>query len=126
MRKVLYSILFLMFLVSCSKNEVEDNSLEGEWVLNNVACYCGYGEDYDFSSSTISFHTASNIITIENNGEYQFLRESGSYSYSGKGNTIKLDNGNSFLFEIDGDNLRLIYEDDPNIADDEVTYSYNR
>ena len=121
-----------MLFVSCSNKEVEDNSevkdnsLEGEWVLNNVACFCGFGQDYDFSSSTITFNTAENKITIENNGEFQFLRESGTYSYSGKDNTLEFDNGNSYIFEIDGADLRLIFEDEPNIADDEITFYYSR
>ena len=126
MRQVLCSALFLIFLVSCSKGEPEDSSLEGKWVLTDVACFCGFGEDYDFSTSMIEFDTAKNKITIENNGEYQFLRESGTYNYSGKDNTIKFDNGGSYIFEIDSANLRIVLEDDPNIADDEITFYYKR
>lgn len=126
MRQVLYSVLFLIFLISCSKSEPEDSFLEGKWVLNDVACFCGFGEDYDFSTSTIVFDTDRNKITIENNGEYQFLRESGTYNYSGKDKTIKFDKGGSYIFEIDGANLRLVLEDKPNIADDEITFYYKR
>lgn len=124
--KKISCIFFVFLLCACSKNEPEDNALEGSWVLTNVICFCGFGEDYDFSTTTLVFDASKNQLTIENNGEYEFIRESGTYSYTGNSDQIRLDNGNSYTFKIEGSTLQLFYIDEPNIADDEVTYQFKR
>ncbi|QLG45690.1 hypothetical protein [Costertonia aggregata] len=128
MFKKLIFLVFTVFVVSCSKNNdtPDDISLEGDWVLTNVICFCGFGQDYDFSGNTISFDTRANKITVQNTGEFDFLAEPGTYAYSGSGNQITL-NDRSYVFEIEEETtLRLIFADEPLIADDEVTFTYRK
>lgn len=123
MKKLILFIL-IVCVVSCSKEDLKDSSLEGEWILTKVSCYCGFGQDYDFSTSKVRFNTEENKITIENKGEFSFLRESGTYNYSGNDNRISFDDNSSYIFRIEGTTLYLSFIDEPGIADDEVNYTY--
>lgn len=126
MRTLILLLSVCLLNISCSKDEVSDGSLEGEWVLTNVSCFCGFGEDYDFTTTQISFDTNNNKVTIENNGEFTFIKESGTYSYSGNGNRIVIDGERSYTFSVLNATLEIVFEDNPNIADDEVSYSFRR
>ncbi|MFS4454698.1 lipocalin family protein [Maribacter sp. 2304DJ31-5] len=125
MKKSVFTLLTIL-CISCSKEELKDTTLQGEWVLDNVVCFCGFGPDYDFSSTTITFNTNENKISIRNSGEFTFLRDTGTYSYTGEGNRITMDNERFYVFDVEDNTLTLIFVDEPNIADDEVTYSFIR
>lgn len=125
MKRIAITFL-LLALCSCSKNKLDDAPLDGEWILTNVACFCYFEEDYDFTTSSIIFDVNNNQITVKNEGELTFLRESGTYSYSGKENEISFDNNKSYTFSIEDSVLTLNYIDEPNIADDEVSYIYRK
>ncbi len=127
MKKVL--ILFLILSVfSCSNNddEVEDSSLNGQWILTNISCFCGFPEEPNFEATLITFISSENNIVVENTGDFEWFRANGTYNYSGDGNQITLEDGRSYDFEISGNTLELIFVDEPNIADDEVNYSFVR
>lgn len=121
-----FFLLIAVLLISCSKDEIEDSSLSGKWILNDVFCFCFFPEDYDFSTSRLIFDTANDKLLIENDGEIDFIDEPGTYRYSGDGNRITLENGRSYIFEVEGNILRFTFVDEPNIADDEITYLYTR
>lgn len=127
MKKVLI-VFFLIGLVSCSDdaNEVEDNSLNGEWTLTNVSCFCGFPDPPEFNLTQVNFVAANNELIVLNTGSQVYFREDGTYSYSGNGNRITLENENSYDFEVTGNTMQLIFVDQPGIADDEVTYSFIR
>ncbi|MDF4203626.1 hypothetical protein PXD56_11695 [Maribacter sp. SA7] len=121
------AILFLLF-ISCSDDDrvIEDLALEGDWTLSNVACYCSFEEDVDFSLTTINFDSSKSMVTVSNKSEYVFFRENGEHFYGGQVNRINFSDGAVFFFETRGDQLTLTYEDNPDIADDEVTFVFNR
>ena len=121
---VIFSIVLLLF--SCSKDdegkELDDVSLEGSWVLTDVICFCGFPQDNDFTQTYLLFDTDENTISVDNRGEYEYFKASGTYSYSGSENRIELEDGRAYRFEIKQEELSLIFIDEPNIADDEITY----
>jgi len=119
---------FILFfsIFSCSPDSVEDEVLNGEWTLTNISCFCGFPDPPDFNMTQIQFLSSQNEVIVINNGESTYFREEGTYSYTGRGNRITFEDGQSFDFEISGSSLQLIFVDEPNIADDEVTYSFER
>ena len=125
---LIFSLAFL--LLSCSKGEegkeFDDNSLEGSWVLTNVSCFCGFPEDNDFTETHLLFDTEENKVTVDNRGKYEYFKPSGTYSYSGEDNRIKFEDGRDYRFEINKEILNLIFIDEPNIADDEITYTLEK
>ncbi|WP_350289891.1 lipocalin family protein [uncultured Croceitalea sp.] len=126
MKKVLI-VFFLIGFVSCSDdNEVEDDSLNGFWTLTNVSCFCGFPDPPEFNLTQVNFVATNNEVIVLNTGSHVYFREDGTYSYSGNGNRITLENENSYDFEITGNTMQLIFVDQPGIADDEVTYSFIR
>ncbi|WP_350293108.1 lipocalin family protein [uncultured Croceitalea sp.] len=126
MKKVLI-VFFLIGFVSCSDdNEVEDDSLNGLWTLTNVSCFCGFPDPPEFNLTQVTFVASNNEVIVLNTGSHVYFREDGTYSYSGNGNRITLENENSYDFEITGNTMQLIFVDQPGIADDEVTYSFIR
>ncbi|MDO6471104.1 hypothetical protein [Maribacter sp. 1_MG-2023] len=127
MKLKLVAVLFLLF-ISCSDDDriIEDMALEGDWILSNVACYCSFGEDVDFSLTTINFDSRRAMVTVSNESEYIFFRENGEHFYGGQANRINFSDGSVYFFETRGEQLTLTYEDNPDIADDEVTFVFTR
>ncbi|WP_299321996.1 hypothetical protein [uncultured Maribacter sp.] len=127
MKLKLVAVLFLLF-ISCSDDDriIDDMALEGDWILSNVACYCFFGEDVDFSLTTINFDVSRAMVTVSNESEYIFFRENGEHFYGGQANRINFSDGAVYFFETRGEQLTLTFEDNPDIADDEVTYVFTR
>jgi len=120
-------VIGLMVLFSCSDdNDIADNELNGEWALTNVSCFCFFPDPTDFHLTSLNFNTSQNQVEVFNSGESFYFKENGTYSYSGSGNLIRFEDGRSYIFEITSDTLRLGFVDEPNIADDEVTYTFTR
>jgi hypothetical protein len=124
--KKLLSLALLIYIVSCSKNEIDDTALNGAWTLVNVSCFCFFPDPPDFNMTQVEFSSSQNEVIITNSGESTYLMENGTYTYTGNGNRITFENGRSFNFEVEESNLQLIFIDQPNIADDEITYSFER
>jgi len=124
--KKLLSLALLISIVSCSKNEIDDTALNGAWTLVNVSCFCFFPDPPDFNMIQVEFSSSQNEVIITNSGESTYLMENGTYTYTGNGNRITFENGRSFNFEVEESNLQLIFIDQPNIADDEITYSFER
>ncbi|TDT41828.1 hypothetical protein CLV90_3059 [Maribacter spongiicola] len=127
MKLKLVAILFLLF-ISCSDDDplIADAELEGEWTLSDVICYCGFESDIDFSLTKISFNPNRNSVTVINESEYVFFRDTGEHTYGGQANRINFSDGSVYFFEIRGELLTLTFEDNVDIADDEVTYIFTR
>jgi len=127
MKLKLVAVLFLLF-ISCSDDDplIADAELEGEWTLSDVICYCGFESDIDFSLTTISFNPNRNSVTVTSEGECSFFRNNGDHTYGGQANRINFSDGSVYFFETKGEQLKLTYEDNPDIADDEVTYVFTR
>ena len=114
-----------LLLISCTKDfdDVIHVELEGKWVLTDVSCYCGFGENPDFSGHKITFKGSN--LNIENLGEFEFLSDAAGI-YTVDGNRITFKNGAQYTYVIQGTTLKLTYVDEPNIADDEVLLVYVR
>ncbi len=125
MKRITTILLATLLLVSCSDDldDVINVELEGKWVLTDVLCYCGFGENPDFSGHKITFEGSS--LMVENTGEFEFLNNAAG-NYTVGGNLITLKNGDQYTYIIEGTSLKLTYVDEPGIADDEVLLIYIR
>ena len=129
MKKWLVIIGIFCVSFSCSTDEERntvDDSLEGEWILSNISCFCFFEEDTDFSTTRLRFNTKDGKVTVDNTGSNTYFKESGTYTYSSEGNVIRLSATEAYVITIKGSSLQLVFEDNPDVADDEVSYSFIR
>lgn len=122
-KKIVYAFMACL-MAGCSSDDTIDPGNQ-KWVLDNVVCFCFFGEDFDFSTHTLQFNSETQTVVIENNESSQFIAPAGTYTYSDNGSVIGIE-GREYTYEETGNSLVLTYVDDPQIADDEVTYYYNR
>lgn len=127
MKKVLI-LFFIIGFASCFNNndEVEGDSLNGQWTLTNVSCFCDFPDPPEFNLTQVTFVSVDNEVIVSNTGSQIYFRENGTYTYSQNNNRITFNNGDSYDFEITGNTMQLVFVDRPEIADDEVTYSFVR
>ena len=126
MKKILIVLLTVAF-VSCTSNddsEPPNSALVGEWTLANVSCFCAFPDPPNFNLTTVTFSSTINELTVLNNGNQVYFRENGTYTYSGNDTRITFEDGQAFDIELDEEKLLLIFVDSPEIADDEVNYSF--
>jgi hypothetical protein len=122
-------ILLSLLLFACNPDDepvIADAVLEGEWVLTNVSCFCGFEPETDFTLTRILFDTDNDKITVIQNGENTFFREAGEYFYGGQGDRIGFADDTVYRFEINGSLLTLTFQDSLQIADDEISYTFKR
>lgn len=124
MKKILLLLTIIMF-ISCAKDndDVIDTELEGKWTLTRVSCFCGFGDNPDFSGHKLTF--MGNNLNVENSGEFHFL-VSASGTYTVSGNILTLKNGQQYTYVVKLNVLELTFVDNPNIADDELFLVYER
>ncbi len=115
--------LVCFVFVSCTKDndDIINTELEGKWTLTNASCFCGFGDNPDFSGHKITFQ--GSMLNVENSGEFKFLTDA-SGEYTVDGNLISLKNGRQYTYVIKEGNLQLTYVDNPQIADDELFLEY--
>jgi hypothetical protein len=125
MKRILVLVVLTVLLSSCSNDNDDGISteLEGKWTLTNVSCFCGFGDNPDFSGHKLIFE--GNDLEVENTGEFQFLTNA-TGSYSVEGNTITLTNGQQYTYVVKPGVLELTFVDEPGIADDEIFLAYKR
>lgn len=122
---VIISLLFF----ACNQDDepaIADSALEGDWVLSQVLCFCGFEPDTNFALTEINFDTDRDRVTVTQNGTYPFFRDAGEYFYGGQGDRIGFADNMVYSFEVDGSRLTLTFQDNPQLSDDEVTYFFNR
>ena len=120
-------LMILVFLISCDSDNdpiIQDTGLNGEWILQEVSCFCAFDAQVDFSQTRLIFETDANILTVINEGTDRFFKEAGEYQYGGQNNILDFTDNTSYQFEVSGNQLTLVYLDNPNIADDEVAYFF--
>lgn len=122
MKRIAFFLSILCFL-SCSNDDNQINPAGDTWVLDNVVCFCYFGDNFDFSTHTIRFDAETKTVFIENDEATPFIADSGSYPYLVDGAVVTIQ-GKEYRYQEDGDTLTLTYVDEPLIADDEVTYYY--
>ena len=126
MKKTLIVLLLVAF-VSCTSNDDSTppvSALVGEWTLANVSCFCAFPDPPNFNLTTVTFSNTTNEMTVLNRGNQVYFRENGTYTYSGNDTRITFEDGQAFDIELNGEKLLLIFVDSPEIADDEVNYSF--
>ncbi|MGW9684206.1 hypothetical protein [Flagellimonas sp. 2504JD1-5] len=124
MKKAIFFLATLLVFVGCSSDdEIENPELNQTWVLNNVICFCFFGDDFDFSTHKITFNSSEKTVTIENSVDNPFIAPAGTYSYSDNGEVIEIE-GKQYTYDFKENSLNLHFVDEPLIADDEITYYY--
>ena len=125
-------LLIALALSSCLKeNELNSSKigvLEGRWQLQQISCYC-YFEDYDFTTNELWVSAKSSVMLSRNqNGQPLGISDDGIVTpISVQGNVLDdLNSNRSYTFEVDANNLSISYIDNPDIADDEISYYFKR
>ncbi|MFS4468681.1 lipocalin family protein [Maribacter sp. 2210JD10-5] len=128
MRKYLILACTIILLGSCSNDQDAfiDNSLEGTWELVNISCFCFFEPDIDFTATKITFAVDDKTLTVTQADDNSLFKEAGQYTYEGEKNEIRLSANESYTYLIEELTLRLVFVDNPNIADDEVSYEFRR
>lgn len=122
-------LMILVFLISCDSDNdpiIQDTGLNGEWILQEVSCFCAFDADVDFSETRLVFDTQKSTLTVIHEGSERFFKEAGEYKYGGQNNILDFTDNTSYQFEVTGNQLTLVYLDRLEIADDEVVYSFRR
>ena len=130
MKKILIVLAAVAFM-SCTNNDDTDNEtpnsmLVGSWTLTRVSCFCIFPDPPNFNLTTVTFSDSANEMTVLNSGEEVYFRENGTYTYSGNDTRITFENGQAFDIEIREERLSLGFVDSPELADDEINYSFVR
>jgi hypothetical protein len=133
--KLFKGVLILVFttsLSSCLKENYLSNSqideLEGRWQLQQVSCFC-YFEDYDFTVNELWISAKSSVVLSRNqNGQPLGITDNEIVTPIRVRNNELTDliSNRSYTFDLDADVLNIHYIDNPQIADDEISYSYRR
>ncbi|UWX54694.1 hypothetical protein NYZ99_17895 [Maribacter litopenaei] len=128
MKRILLFIVSIVLLSCDSENDpvIQDAALHGEWMLQEISCFCGFDPETDFSETKLFFDVENSKLTVINEGTSQFFKEAGEYYYGGQNNILDFTDGTSYQFQVKGRQLSLVYLDNPNIADDEVAYYFIR
>jgi hypothetical protein len=135
LNKLLKGVVILVFITSLSSCLKENNlsnsqidELEGRWQLQQVSCFC-YFEDYDFTVNELWISAKSSVILSRNqNGQPLGITDNEIVTPIRVRNNELTDliSNRSYTFDLDGDVLNIHYIDNPQIADDEISYSYRR
>jgi hypothetical protein len=125
-------LLIALVLSSCLKdnelNSPETGAIEGRWQLQQVSCYC-YFEDYDFTTNELWVSAKSSVMLSRNqNGQPLGISDNEIVTpIRVQGNELDdLISNRSYTFEVDANNLSIHYVDNPDIADDEISYYFKR
>lgn len=125
-------LAYTLLILSCSKDKEDratfdgDTVLNGAWQLTNVSCFCFFDEDTDFGATTLLFDIDRDAVTVEHMGNDVFFKEQGTHVYDGMEDKLLFGPDEAYTFLVKGDVLKLIYVDEPNIADDEVVFTLQR
>ena len=121
-----------IILASCLKENNLSNSqigaLEGRWQLESVSCFC-YFEDYDFTVNELWISAKASIIISRNqNGQPLGVTDNEIVTPVDVRNNELRDviSNRSYTFEVKDDRLDIHYIDNPQIADDEISYFFKR
>jgi len=128
MKKLLFLVLSIALFTSCTKDEVKDEQLSGEWYLTNAYCFCLPESEIDINEFTLSFGNSNQQVTIGNPAAtYYYIAEDGTYKYNLDNRHISFEGiSPGFTYSIENDILTLVKIDDPQIADDELTLVFKK
>lgn len=121
-----FVISFFLLLFTCQKQDIEVfESFEGQWVLENVSCFC-YFENDSFETNQLWFFSGEHLLLSKGiSGKSVGISEINKpQKYSVDGNTLSLSNGRNYTFDLKNNKLMLHYIDVPEVADDEISYTF--
>ena len=135
LNKLLNGVVLLLFttsLSSCLKENDLSNyqidELEGRWQLQQVSCFC-YFEDYDFTTNQLWISAKSSVMLSRNqNGQPLGITDNEIVTPIRVRNNEFTDliSNRNYTFDLDTDILNIHFIDNPQIADDEISYSFRR
>ena len=135
LNKLLKGVVILVFITSLSSCLKENNlsnsqidELEGRWQLQQVSCFC-YFEDYDFTSNELWISAKSSVMLSRNQNDQPLgITDNEIVTPIRVRNNELTDliSNRSYTFDLNGDVLNIHYIDNPQIADDEISYSFRR
>lgn len=116
----------------CEKNDTHinenRNDLGGQYILQDVSCYCMF-ENYDFTANQLWFFPEDQLLVSKGSGnEGVYIttpNEPKTYSIS-DGILTLTDSKRQYKIDANDDQLVLNYIDNPEIADDEITYFFKK
>ena len=128
MKKLLVIATLICIFSSCSKEEIKDERLIGDWYLTNAYCFCGFDPEVDIKDFTLSFNNLKQSVSIANPPDtYYFIAENGTYTYVLSDNEVSFKGvPTKYKYSVENDVLTLDKIDDPRIADDELTLVFKR
>ncbi len=128
MKKLLIIITLITIFTSCSKEEIKDERLNGEWYLTDAYCFCGFDPEVDIKDFTLNFDNSKQAVSIGNPPDtYYFIAENGTYTYVLTDSEISFKGvPTEYKYSIENNVLTLDKIDDPQIADDELTLVFRR
>ena len=128
MKFILFSLLFIVQLCQKDNNTNDTNELSGQYILQNVSCFCSF-ENYDFSVNQLWFFPSKNLIVSKGN-EYDDVYISSPNKpeeYNLINGLLTLTESNrEYVVNFNNDEVILTFVDDPLIADDEITYFFKK
>lgn len=119
---------FFLLLFTCQKQDIEQfESLEGQWILENVSCFCFFEND-SFETNQLWFFSDKSLLLSKGIvGESVGISEiNNPLKYKVVGQTLSLSSGRSYSYELKNNTLILHYIDVPEIADDEISYTFRK
>ena len=133
--KLLKGVVILLFTTSLSSCLKENDlsisqidELEGRWQLQQVSCFCYY-EDFDFTPNELWISAKSRVMISRNqNGQPLGITDNEIVTpFSIRNNELTdLISSRRYTFDLDAEVLNIHYIDNPQIADDEISYSFRR
>lgn len=118
---------FLLLVFTCEKSEVKVvHSVEGQWILEDVSCFCFFEED-SFKDSQLWFFPAKSQLVSKGivGKSFSISTLNVPISYTLIDDVLEVDT-RQYTIQHDGDRLILSYIDNPDIADDEITFYYRK
>jgi hypothetical protein len=128
----IFGSFFFFLIVACDKNDSLTDipkNLEGQWILDNVVCFCYFGEvgNENFSDQQLWF-SENLLYPIGPNNDIPNIAPLGKiHEFNLRGEVLILkQSGKKYTLEVNGNNLTLTFVDNEMIADDEIAFYFKK
>jgi len=130
MKKLILILLFIPLVFSCSgADEVSKTSeIKGQYILQDVSCFC-YFDNYDFTKNQLWFFPEQDMLVSKgdiNDGIFITKPNEPSKFLIYDGVLTLNDNEKEYTIEVKQNEIILTYIDNPEIADDEISYIFKK
>lgn len=119
----------LALLTSCSANQPQRiEGLEGQWILQNVSCFCYFG-DTEFSANQLWINHENEQLLSKGPSENSWGISAANevVGFTLKDSILSIEGSDrEYRIELKGNQLSLAYLDNPQIADDEIWYTFEK